>query len=168
MSIEEVAFWRVRGCDCFLHVEVSSAKKTSVDRKRARSEHRASSAEGCQHDGNPRIAKVVGCDPQFCDGDQRSHEGRPESDEEKHSGACTNDVRNHGCGKRQIGQVDYAEADEHNCNHNALDQKTDTRPTIGKCRIKSLQELLPQERRRIAKKTKHLKVGTFFLLLANI
>jgi hypothetical protein len=64
--------------------------------------------------------------------------------------------------------VDYAEANEHDCDQNALKQETDTWPAAGERRIKSLQRLSPAYRRGIAKSAKHLKVGRFFLLLARI
>lgn len=84
----------------FLHVQVSSSKQDSIDRKCARPEHRSGCADGCQHDRNPRITGVGECYPYFDDSDQYSHERRPEPDQKKHGGACTDDVRNHRYGKR--------------------------------------------------------------------
>lgn len=64
--------------------------------------------------------------------------------------------------------MDHTEANEHNRNHNPLNQKTDTGPSAGKCGIKPLQSASLAERKAIAKTTKRSKVGSFFLLLASI
>lgn len=64
--------------------------------------------------------------------------------------------------------MDHAEAHQHNRAYDALDQKTDTRPAIGECRIKSLQWILRLESKRTARTAKRRIVGRFSLLLASI
>lgn len=108
------------------------------------------------------------CDPQFGDGDQCSRYWCPEADEKKDASASTNDVRHHRCGKARVCELDSTEANEHDCSYNALQQKTDPRPTVGKRRIKSLQDPSLQIVRGIGKRAKDVKVGRFFLLLVRI
>lgn len=64
--------------------------------------------------------------------------------------------------------MDNTEANEHDCDQNALKQETDTWPAVSKRGIKSLQDISPADRKGIAKIAKHLKVGRFCLLLARI
>jgi hypothetical protein len=78
-------------------------------------------------------------EPKFDQCDQGSRERCPEPEEKKHSGACTNDVRNHRHGERRIGEIDTTAANDCDCDNNALEQKSGAGPAIGKRRIKSLQ-----------------------------
>ena len=100
MSVERLAFWGIGKGVVFLQFHVSSPIKEGIDRKCARSEHRRRYAYGCQQDRNPRIAEVGEGDPQFNDGQQRSHDWCPESDQKKHTDGCPNDLRKHRWGKR--------------------------------------------------------------------
>ena len=127
----------------FLYFQMSSSVKASINGKCTRPEHHRCCAHSGQHDGNPRITDMGHCHPQLDHYNQRSHERRPESDEKKYSGARTNKVRNHGRGQRWLCEMDNAQPGKNDCGYNALQQKADTRPAIGECRVKSLQDLPP-------------------------
>ena len=64
--------------------------------------------------------------------------------------------------------MDKAEADQQDRSYKALGQQADTRPTVGECRIESLQGSAPEDGRGMAKRQKRPNVRTFFLLLASI
>ena len=149
-------------------MQVSSPIKASIHREGAWPEHCGSAADGCQHDRNPGITEVRHCDPQFGDSDQCSHYWRPQADEKKYAGTSSDDVGHHGCGKTQVCELDDTEANDHDCSYNALQQKADPRPTVGKRRIKSLQDPSLQIVKGVASRSKDLKVGSFFLLLGRI
>jgi len=88
------------GSCVFLDAQVHSAKKARVQRKCAGTEHRRSRADRCEQDRNRWVAKMSRCDPKLDHRDQRSHKRRPESNQEEHSSASTNDVWNHRRGER--------------------------------------------------------------------
>jgi hypothetical protein len=66
-----------------LGFDMFSAEESGIDGPCSRPDHCGCAAQCCQDDRNPRVTRLRHRNPNLDHGNQRSHEGRPESDKEK-------------------------------------------------------------------------------------
>ena len=115
-------------------MDVLPAEEPRVDGPGARSHHRQACAEHSEPDRNAGIAGVRESDPKLGEGQQRSGDRRPQTDEKKKPGRGRNDLRR---GRRKVrccSQVDDAMMKERGARQQPLEQQASAGPTVRKSR----------------------------------